>query len=307
MTELFLPACWLVPGDPGPFPIPFRRTHDDRKRFLKWFNAITSIKKPESVCKELSITYNTIIDSNKELFSINCLETNTENPLHSEIRQDVIKTIHSLKTDYNLSFSPIGDNDIIENIISRILIYAHLNGINYKKGLCELVLPIIHVYFYGILNSEKLYFDMPTVESFTADSFVKFMTNPTINHIRFLQPLNEINELQEKIMNLIKPYSIYVIVKQNNIDIGFLLNRWIPDIFVFDMDFGEVVKVWDYIFSQCPPKDFHSVLLSLCAAILILFQSKCVKMKPKKIYEILLNIHEISANSIIAQANEDQI
>ena len=248
----FLPFCWLVPGDPGPFPAPFKRTLGDLDRFKKWFSFLTSIKDPEKkdVIKAIVATYKTIQKNNKEIFSINCIEAKPKNPIHQRIRADILNIIYKLKRYHDIPLSTPKNDEIIENVIGRILIYSHLNGIEYHKGFCEIVLPIFHVYYYGVLQSEIIGYNMTLIEAIVADSFVRLMTNPIFNHLKVFPPSKFMKTLLYQLIEFIKPYSIYQMIINAKIEPQFFASRWIRTIFVKDLDFSESIKLWSYLFDK---------------------------------------------------------
>lgn len=252
----FLPFCWLVPDNPGPFPAPFNRTSGDFDRFKKWFSTLTSIKNPEKAdaIDAIVLTYQNIKQNNEELFSINCIEARPKNSLHQRMRPNILNIVYKLKKYHDIPDSPPTNGDIIENVIGRILVYAHLNGIEYHKRFCELVLPIIHVYYYGVLQSEAIRYDMDLIEAMVADSFVRLMTNPVFYHLNVFPPSKFMNELLNKFIETIKPYSIYQMIMNANIKPSCFASRWIETIFVKDLDFSEVIKIWDYLFDKLSQK-----------------------------------------------------
>ena len=333
----FLPFCWLVPGDPGPFPAPFNRTFDDFERFKKWFTHLTSIKNPEKkdAIQAIVLTYETIKKENTEIFSINCIEVKPRTPLHQRMRVDILNTIYKIKKYHDLPLSPPINEDIIENIIGRILVYAHLNGIEYHKGFCELVLPIMHVYYYGVLQSEVLEYSMPFIEAIVADSFVRLMSSPLYNHYDIFPPSKSINSLLNQLIEYIKPYQIYQMIKNGKIEPQFFASRWIKTIFIQDIDFSEVIKIWDYLFEKSvlkisssqslslsqsslnssqkiypsssmqeishPFNKFHHNITLLCAACVLEREQACKELNAYEYLEKIQEIDDLTAETIISR------
>ncbi|OHS95204.1 hypothetical protein TRFO_02144 [Tritrichomonas foetus] len=298
----FLPACWLVPGDPGPFPAPFDRSYDDFNRFKAWFQTLTSVSDPKKIIDQIVLTYNSIKGENIDLFDFNCIESNPTNPIHKKIRYDVLKSIHKLRKEYDLSVVGTRDDEKIENVIGRILIYASINEIEYRRGFCDLIMPIMHVYYYGILGSYDIDFDLPLVEALVADSFVRFMTGPIVNHIRVFTETKYVNDLSARFMDLLKPYPIYSIMTNDGIEPKFFLNKWINLVFIQELDFPEVIKIWDHLFENCTPGYFHLKLISLAAGATLAKESKCKVLPSYQHLETIQAIEDLVAEEIIFRA-----
>lgn len=170
------------------------------------------------------------------------------------MRVHILNIVRKLRIHYDLTHSTPTDNEMIENIIGRILIFAHLNHIEYHEYFCQLVLPIIHVYYYGVVQSTVIKYDLDLIEALVADSFVKLMSNPIFNHLSTFSSSKYIERLLSQTIEKIKPFSIYQMIS-NKIEPSLYASRWIKTIFVKDLDFAEAIKLWDYLFDKISSKN----------------------------------------------------
>lgn len=308
----FLPFCWLVPHDPGPFPEPFSRTFDDYDKFKLWFNILTSIQDPENseALKHIILTYKTIVNSSKEIFSINCVYAKQKCELHQRIRAEILPIIYDLREDYELSKAYSDKDEMIENVFARILIYAHLSGIEFREDFVKLIIPIFHVYYYGILQSQQIEFRLEIIEALVADSFVRFMTGPIFNHIKVFDP-SYMESLLKQFISLIKSEHSYKVMTINQITPNSFALGWIRTIFMTEINFGEVIKIWDFLFTRMHQftkskktenngiHQFHLDILFLCAGCVRARENECTRVKPYQTLETLQDLDDVKADQIV--------
>ena len=186
------------------------------------------------------------------------------------------------------------ENETHTDVLKRILFtYSSiLQDVSYHQGMNEILAPIYYTFSY-----DKLYLE-ENEEDIEADSFWSFYF--LLNGIK-----NNFEENQEglfyksEILNecvKIVDEDIYNKLLEKNIKCEFFCLRWFVVLFGQDFDMGDVIRIWDFVFS-CENKNY--LLFYVCLAVINLRRNVIINGEMNEILQGFQNLRDLMCDDVI--------
>jgi hypothetical protein len=294
-----LSVCWLFPGEPGSFPEPFVPALTDVARFETWYRVLFSGQGPTPehliLTKE---TYSFVRTSNANLFDFDCTQSEPLLPLHQRLRADVYEYFKDLISCYDIvtrSTDPV----MITNCFARILIFVDFSSIKYQRNFIGLIIPIFHVFFYGIWGSESIRYDFDTIESITASAFVRFLSAPPFTFLKLTSDSQQLSDFTTRFLLQARNFQLFQ--AHGNISTLPFLRRWIRHLFSDELDLGDLIRVWDWILHSLSTKTFLDAVAAMCAAIAIEMRSECECGFSEELISVLEDLTKVPIDLVLAR------
>lgn len=302
MKSIQLPACYLALNESGPFQPPFDRNVTDYERFVKWFTILVSPDNPSKFLGPIVDTYRTMIELNEEAFDLSCFDHRFRIPLHQQIYDDIDPIIRDIRINYDLPTMEAYQKDEIYDVFSRILIYAHLNQIKYQKHFFSLLIPIFHVYYYGIMLADDMRFQLPNIEAYVAHSFVRFLSSPPFMYNNFFVEAKIIAKTTAIIVKN-EALSLMDHCKSLGIDVQPFLIKWIQTLFVGELVFEEVIQIWEHIFNTISDKRIEEIVSQLIFGLFLDFEEYCLLYDEEDTLDAFNELDSVTAEDIFEKIN----
>ena len=140
------------------------------------------------------------------------------------------------------------ENETHADVLTRILlIYSNFAPeISYQQGMNEILAPIFYCYSYDKLYIEE---NEETIEADSFWSFFNLMSQMKMSFDEFIIEGNKSNV--ENLYDLLKIVDIDLInhMDKKNIKFEFFVIRWFILLFSQEFDIGDILRLWDVIFS----------------------------------------------------------
>ena len=140
------------------------------------------------------------------------------------------------------------ENETHADVLTRILlIYSNFAPeISYHQGMNDILAPIYYCYSYDKLYIEE---NEETIEADSFWSFFNLMSQMKMSFDEFIIEGNKTNT--ENLYQLLKIIDIDLInhMEKNNIRFEFFAIRWFILLFSQEFEIGDILKLWDLIFS----------------------------------------------------------
>ena len=140
------------------------------------------------------------------------------------------------------------ENETHADVLTRILlIYSNFAPeISYQQGMNEILAPIFYCYSYDKLYIEE---NEETIEADSFWSFFNLMSQMKMTFDEFIIEGNKSNV--ENLYDLLKIVDIDLInhMDKKNIKFEFFVIRWFILLFSQEFDIGDILRLWDVIFS----------------------------------------------------------
>ena len=140
------------------------------------------------------------------------------------------------------------ENETHADVLTRILlIYSNFAPeISYQQGMNEILAPIFYCYSYDKLYIEE---NEDTIEADSFWSFFNLMSQMKMTFDEFIIEGNKSNV--ENLYDLLKIVDIDLInhMDKKNIKFEFFVIRWFILLFSQEFDIGDILRLWDVIFS----------------------------------------------------------
>lgn len=181
------------------------------------------------------------------------------------------------------------------DVLARMLfIYSKFTpDLSYHQGMNEILAPIYYCYSYDKLYTEE------TEETIEADTFWSFYL--LMHNIRssFDNSDNKGTEFKNKILKeilMIVDKEIYDKLESNDVKFEFFVYRWFISFFSQNFDIGDVLKLWDLVFSQ-ENKFYYIFYFSI--GILIYKREEIIKNDLAGIMMAIQNLEDIKVDRLI--------
>lgn len=292
---------------------PYAPSEDDLNKFSRLYILLF----PDTPFNEKSMRkdadqYHQAIDSDPR-YNISIYRPDPQFKIHMRLYQDISRTIGKFRNDIKVNdpYSTEKKHDAVMETLARILMFTDDNQIPYCQGFCDLLIPIYHIFFYGLCfasncfppSAEQLQF----IEGVAAIGFLHFMTIEPFCHYRLFpnsQP-NSLNCILEKMNALgqrLNTINLGAILQEHSINPMLFAGRWLMLAFTQDLPFNEVLVVWNFVINKLYIKkkrnetsSFHDQMLKICFNVAYLKQNSCKDKSQTQIIQILQNISDLSA------------
>lgn len=297
MNECSFPDTWLAPGNYITNE-DFSPTYKSINRLAKCFRHFL----PNSeFCFQtfIKIKNNYKIVLNQEIYDIH-IYGDLKIPIHQQLAKDLIRTIRRHRKDQNIFYQQdINSNDdFIMQSFAHILIFVNENGIAYKQGFGDLLIPFYHFTYYAFRTISSDTPDMLLIESITANLFYHFLND---YHLQYFQK-EIMDQRMNTLQNIICDSEMFKIFSKCKIRVSDFAIRWFLLIFLQDFPLSKVFLIWDFLLETPNLQSFYSLLMDLCITIISIREEDCKKQKNSvTILQFLQDISDIDVNLIFAK------
>ena len=293
-----LKYCWLVNRLESVNDRPhFLRSIKSIQNFRIFWNVLLPEQKfgIEQFEKYYQIYTNELKD-NWDQYKNNIL-TQSDDPIRKKLRSDLTRTIGKHRNDHQFAKDPSTKVDSVMQWFSQMFIFIDKRIIKYMQGFCDLLLPIFHVFFQGLLaindsldfvvsdSSKYVQPDFPVIQKNTFDyialtasacsvfAFQGLMISSLHFHEQF-PPNKKIEESMEKLKNKLKQRHEFAnFVTQEEYSPSRFAMRWFLLLFTQDLKFPETIELWGELFRpngafEAPTFVDKVIKVCECAAIL---------------------------------------
>ena len=186
------------------------------------------------------------------------------------------------------------ENETHTDVLKRILFtYSSiLQDVSYHQGMNEILAPIYYTFSY-----DKLYLE-ENEEDIEADSFWSFyfLLNGIKNNFEENQEgLFYKSEILNECLKIVDE-DIYNKLLEKNIKCEFFCLRWFVVLFGQDFDMGDVIRIWDFVFS-CENKNY--LLFYVCLAVINLRRNVIINGEMNEILQGFQNLRDLMCDDVI--------
>ena len=186
------------------------------------------------------------------------------------------------------------ENETHTDVLKRILFtYSSiLQDVSYHQGMNEILAPIYYTFSY-----DKLYLE-ENEEDIEADSFWSFyfLLNGIKNNFEENQEgLFYKSEILSECVKIVDE-DIYNKLLEKNIKCEFFCLRWFVVLFGQDFDMGDVIRIWDFVFS-CENKNY--LLFYVCLAVINLRRNAIINGEMNEILQGFQNLRDLMCDDVI--------
>ena len=186
------------------------------------------------------------------------------------------------------------ENETHTDVLKRILFtYSSiLQDVSYHQGMNEILAPIYYTFSY-----DKLYLE-ENEEDIEADSFWSFyfLLNGIKNNFEENQEgLFYKSEILSECLKIVDE-DIYNKLLEKNIKCEFFCLRWFVVLFGQDFDMGDVIRIWDFVFS-CENKNY--LLFYVCLAVINLRRNAIINGEMNEILQGFQNLRDLMCDDVI--------
>ena len=186
------------------------------------------------------------------------------------------------------------ENETHTDVLKRILFtYSSiLQDVSYHQGMNEILAPIYYTFSY-----DKLYLE-ENEEDIEADSFWSFyfLLNGIKNNFEENQEgLFYKSEILSECLKIVDE-DVYNKLLEKNIKCEFFCLRWFVVLFGQDFDMGDVIRIWDFVFS-CENKNY--LLFYVCLAVINLRRNVIINGEMNEILQGFQNLRDLMCDDVI--------
>ena len=186
------------------------------------------------------------------------------------------------------------ENETHTDVLKRILFtYSSiLQDVSYHQGMNEILAPIYYTFSY-----DKLYLE-ENEEDIEADSFWSFyfLLNGIKNNFEENQEgLFYKSEILSECLKIVDE-DVYDKLLEKNIKCEFFCLRWFVVLFGQDFDMGDVIRIWDFVFS-CENKNY--LLFYVCLAVINLRRNVIINGEMNEILQGFQNLRDLMCDDVI--------
>ena len=186
------------------------------------------------------------------------------------------------------------ENETHTDVLKRILFtYSSiLQDVSYHQGMNEILAPIYYTFSY-----DKLYLE-ENEEDIEADSFWSFyfLLNGIKNNFEENQEgLFYKSEILSECLKIVDE-DVYNKLLEKNIKCEFFCLRWFVVLFGQDFDMGDVIRIWDFVFS-CENKNY--LLFYVCLAVINLRRNVIINGEMNEILQEFQNLRDLMCDDVI--------
>jgi len=186
------------------------------------------------------------------------------------------------------------ENETHTDVLKRILFtYSSiLQDVSYHQGMNEILAPIYYTFSY-----DKLYLE-ENEEDIEADSFWSFyfLLHGIKNNFEENQEgLFYKSEILSECLKIVDE-DVYNKLLEKNIKCEFFCLRWFVVLFGQDFDMGDVIRIWDFVFS-CENKNY--LLFYVCLAVINLRRNVIINGEMNEILQGFQNLRDLMCDDVI--------
>ena len=186
------------------------------------------------------------------------------------------------------------ENETHTDVLKRILFtYSSiLQDVSYHQGMNEILAPIYYTFSY-----DKLYLE-ENEEDIEADSFWSFyfLLNGIKNNFEENQEgLFYKSEILSECVKIVDE-DIYNKLLEKNIKCEFFCLRWFVVLFGQDFDMGDVIRIWDFVFSS---ENKNYLLFYVCLAVINLRRNVIINGEMNEILQGFQNLRDLMCDDVI--------
>ena len=246
-------------------------------------------------------TYTNELKDNWELYKFNLLTPNKKFPIQIKLNSDLKRTIGKQRTDQKIGSLKDLSVDAVLQWFSQMLIFIEKRTIKYMQGFCDLLMPIFHVFFQGLLAiNDALDFTVSDPDKYIGDSFPEIDKNSydfiaitacacscfafqglMISSLHFSDQFPQTN-LVDQSMEILKEklkqrHEFEPFVSKEEYAPKRFAMRWFLLLFTQDLEFSDTIDLWYEFFrpdSVFKTTDFRDKVIKACeSAAIILYKS----------------------------------
>ena len=186
------------------------------------------------------------------------------------------------------------ENETHTDVLKRILFtYSSiLQDVSYHQGMNEILAPIYYTFSY-----DKLYLE-ENEEDIEADSFWSFyfLLNGIKNNFEENQEgLFYKSEILNECLKIVDE-DVYNKLLEKNIKCEFFCLRWFVVLFGQDFDMGDVIRIWDFVFSN---ENKNYLLFYVCLAVINLRRNVIINGEMNEILQGFQNLRDLMCDDVI--------
>ena len=186
------------------------------------------------------------------------------------------------------------ENETHTDVLKRILFtYSSiLQDVSYHQGMNEILAPIYYTFSY-----DKLYLE-ENEEDIEADSFWSFyfLLNGIKNNFEENQEgLFYKSEILSECVKIVDE-DVYNKLLEKNIKCEFFCLRWFVVLFGQDFDMGDVIRIWDFVFSN---ENKNYLLFYVCLAVINLRRNVIINGEMNEILQGFQNLRDLMCDDVI--------
>ena len=186
------------------------------------------------------------------------------------------------------------ENETHTDVLKRILFtYSSiLQDVSYHQGMNEILAPIYYTFSY-----DKLYLE-ENEEDIEADSFWSFyfLLNGIKNNFEENQEgLFYKSEILNECLKIVDE-DVYNKLLEKNIKCEFFCLRWFVVLFGQDFDMGDVIRIWDFVFSS---ENKNYLLFYVCLAVINLRRNVIINGEMNEILQGFQNLRDLMCDDVI--------
>ena len=245
-----------------------------------------------------------------------------------EILEQIIKDVYRTNTQFSFFFQPTDKNKTLNNeeilniynkrknwdfsnieevykydnfenethsdVLTRILFtYSSIiQDVSYHQGMNEILAPIYYSFSY-----DKLYLEEKE-EDIEADSFWSFyflLHGIKNNFEEDQEGLFYKSEILNECLKIVDE-NIYNKLIEKNVKCEFFCLRWFIVLFGQDFDMGDVLRIWDFVFS-CENK--NELLFYVCLSVIKLREDTIIKGEMNDILQGFQNLRDLMCDDVV--------
>ena len=245
-----------------------------------------------------------------------------------EILEQIIKDVYRTNTQFSFFFQPTDKNKTLNNeeilniynkrknwdfsnieevykydnfenethsdVLTRILFtYSSIiQDVSYHQGMNEILAPIYYSFSY-----DKLYLEEKE-EDIEADSFWSFyflLHGIKNNFEEDQEGLFYKSEILNECLKIVDE-NIYNKLIEKNVKCEFFCLRWFIVLFGQDFDMGDVLRIWDFVFS-CENK--NELLFYVCLSVIKLREDTIISGEMNDILQGFQNLRDLMCDDVV--------
>ena len=245
-----------------------------------------------------------------------------------EILEQIIKDVYRTNTQFSFFFQPTDKNKTLNNeeilniynkrknwdfsnieevykydnfenethsdVLTRILFtYSSIiQDVSYHQGMNEILAPIYYSFSY-----DKLYLEEKE-EDIEADSFWSFyflLHGIKNNFEEDQEGLFYKSEILNECLKIVDE-NIYNKLIEKNVKCEFFCLRWFIVLFGQDFDMGDVLRIWDFVFS-CENK--NELLFYVCLSVIKLREDTIINGEMNDILQKFQNLRDLMCDDVV--------
>jgi hypothetical protein len=186
------------------------------------------------------------------------------------------------------------ENEIHSDVLTRILFtYSSIiQDVSYHQGMNEILAPIYYSFSY-----DKLYLEEKE-EDIEADSFWSFyflLHGIKNNFEEDQEGLFYKSEILNECLKIVDE-NIYNKLIEKNVKCEFFCLRWFIVLFGQDFDMGDVLRIWDFVFS-CENK--NELLFYVCLSVIKLREDTIINGEMNDILQRFQNLRDLMCDDVV--------